>query len=82
MSKVGTTNIDADVFVPAKKGQLKAGKKRTISSTQSGADDADQLMQVDEATGIEGVRKTNAPKNKRKKHSNAEMRKIPVPAHR
>lgn len=77
-----TTNIDADAFVPSKKGQLKAGKKRTLSSTAPGQVDNDQQMQVDEATGIEGGRKTNAPKNKRKKHTAVELRKIAVPSHR
>lgn len=76
------TNIDADAFVPSKKGQLKAGKKRTLSSTAAGQADDDQQMQVDEATGIEGGRKTNAPKNKRKKHTAVELRKIAVPSHR
>lgn len=78
------TNIDANAFLPSKVEHTsrnnKAGKKRTISSTASGQDD--QQMQVDEATGIEGGRKSNAPKNKRKKHTNAELRKIAVPPHR
>lgn len=82
MDTDATTNIDADAFVPAKKSQLKAGKKRTISNTTSGHDNDDQQMQVDEATGIEGVRKSNAPKNKRKKHTSVELRKIAVPSHR
>lgn len=76
------TNIDADVFMPSKKSQLKAGKKRTISSTASGHGNDDQQMQVDEATGIEGSRKSSAPKNKRKKHTSVELRKIAVPSHR
>lgn len=74
-------NIDADAFMPSKKGPLKAGKKRTISNAASVVDD-DQQMQVDETTGIEGGRKSNAPKNKRKKHTNVEIRKIAVPSHR
>lgn len=74
-----SANIDTDVFLPATgRQQTKAGKKRSIS-TSAGADDQ---MQVDETTGIEGVRKTNAPKNKRKKAANVEIRKVPVPSHR
>lgn len=76
------TNIDADAFMPSKKGQSKAGKKRTISSTASGHGNDDQQMQVDEATGIEGNRKSSAPKSKRKKHTSVEFRKIAVPSHR
>lgn len=76
------SNIDADVFMPSKKSQSKAGKKRTISSTASGHNNEDQQMQIDEVTGIEGIRKSNAPKNKRKKHTSVELRKIAVPSHR
>lgn len=76
------TNIDADAFTPLKKSQLKAGTKRTISSTASGHDNDDQQMQVDETTGIEGGRKSNAQKSKRKKHTSVELRKIAVPSHR
>lgn len=75
-----TANIDTDAFLPpAGRQQVKAGKKRTIS-TSSGA--VDEQMQVDEATGIEGARKTNAPKIKRKKQTAVEIRKIAVPSHR
>lgn len=75
-----TTNIDTDAFLPpAGRQQVKTPKKRSIS-TSSGA--VDEQMQVDEATGIEGARKTNAPKAKRKKQAAVEMRKIPVPSHR
>lgn len=74
------TNIDTDAFLPpAGRQQAKTGKKRTIS-TSSGA--VDEQMQVDETTGIEGARKTNTPKAKRKKHTAVEIRKIPVPSHR
>lgn len=76
------TNIDADAFMPSKKSQLKAGKKRTISSTASGHGNDDEQMQVDEVTGIEGSRKSSAPKSKRKKHTSVELRKIAVPSHR
>lgn len=75
-------NIDADAFMPSKKSQPKAGKKRTISSTAAGHDHDDQQMQVDETTGIEGGRKSHAPKTKRKKHTAVELRKIAVPSHR
>lgn len=75
-----STNIDTDAFLPPDgRQQVKAGKKRTLS-TSSGA--VDEQMQVDETTGIEGARKTNAPKTKRKKHTAIEIRKIPVPSHR
>lgn len=66
-------NINVEEF-KAPKVTKKAGQKRTISV---GDDD----MQVDEATGIEGSRKTHVPKLKRKKQ-NADIRKIPVPPHR
>lgn len=69
-----TTNISTDDFLPAKSSK-KAGQKRTISVGN------DDQMQIDEVTGIEGVRKTNAPKSKKKK-TNVEIRKIPVPSHR
>lgn len=73
-------NIDTDAFLPPQGRQqsksTKTGKKRTISST--GGDE----MQVDEATGIEGTRKTNAPKSKRKKPAAVETRKVAVPSHR
>lgn len=72
-------NIDTDAFLPpAGRKHVKIGKKRTIS-TSAGADDQ---MQVDESSGIEGARKTQAPKAKRKKHTSIEIRKIPVPSHR
>lgn len=74
-----SANIDTDAFLPpAGRQQVKAGKKRTISTSAG----AEEQMQVDETTGIEGARKTNAPKAKRKKHTAVEMRKIPVPSHR
>lgn len=74
-----SANIDADVFLPpAGRQQQKVGKKRTISTSNG----AEEQMQVDETTGIEGARKTNAPKAKRKKNTAIEMRKIPVPSHR
>lgn len=80
-----TANIDADEFLPSKPSkrsqQTKAGKKRTIS-TRTVDNDNDDQMQVDESTGIEGIRKTQAPKTKRKKHTNLEIRKVPVPSHR
>lgn len=77
-------NIDTDAFLPPQGRQQskstgktgKTGKKRTLSST--GGDE----MQVDEATGIEGTRKTNAPKAKRKKPAAVETRKVAVPSHR
>lgn len=75
-----SANIDTDAFLPpAGRQQVKTGKKRTIS-TSSGV--VEEQMQVDETTGIEGARKTNAPKAKRKKHTAVEIRKIPVPSHR
>lgn len=74
-----STNIDTDAFLPpAGRQQAKAGKKRTISTSAG----AEEQMQVDETTGIEGARKTQAPKAKRKKPANVEIRKIPVPSHR
>lgn len=74
-----SANIDTGVFLPpAGRQQLKVGKKRTISTSAG----AEEQMQVDESTGIEGARKTNAPKTKRKKHTAVEIRKIPVPSHR
>lgn len=76
-----SANIDTDAFLPpAGRQQVKTGKKRTISTTSAGA--MEEQMQVDETTGIEGARKTNAPKAKRKKHTAVEIRKIPVPSHR
>lgn len=80
MEVENNVNIDTDAFLPPTGRQQKsasAGKKRTISTT--GGEDQ---MQIDEATGIEGKRKTHAPKAKRKKPTSAEMRKIPVPPHR
>lgn len=74
-----SANIDADVFLPPTGRQAqKSGKKRTISTSNG----AEEQMQVDETTGIEGARKTNAPKAKRKRHTAIEVRKIPVPSHR
>lgn len=74
-----SANIDVDVFLPPTgRQQNRISKKRAIS-TSAGADDQ---MQVDETTGIEGKRKTNAPKAKRKKQANVEIRKIAVPSHR
>lgn len=74
-------NINVNQFVPAvaevanpNKSQSK-GKKRAIS-------EGDQIMQVDEISGIEGGSKKNVPKSKRKKHTNLELRKISVPSHR
>lgn len=75
-----SANIDTHAFLPpAGRQQAKAGNKRTIS-TSSGA--VEEHMQVDDNTGTEGARKTNAPKAKRKKHTTVEIRKIPVPSHR
>lgn len=75
-------NIDTDAFLPPSGRQqiksTKHTKKRTISTAKTG----DEQMQIDESTGIEGTRKTQAPKNKRKKHTNVEIRKVPVPSHR
>lgn len=76
-------NIDTDEFLPSKSlknTKNKAGKKRTLSSTMD--IDEEQQMQVDDASGIEGARKSTAVKTKRKKFTNAEVRKIPVPPHR
>lgn len=74
-----SANIDVDAFLPPTgRQQCRLSKKRTIR-TSAGADDQ---MQVDETTGIEGKRKTNAPKAKRKKQANIEIRKIAVPSHR
>lgn len=75
-------NIDTDAFLPPSGRQqsksTKLGKKRTISTATAG----DEQMQIDESTGIEGARKTQAPKSKRKKPTNVEIRKIAVPSHR
>lgn len=80
MEVENSANIDADAFLPpAGRKQVKTGKKRTISSTSAGAE---EQMQVDESTGIEGARKTHAPKSKRKKNTAIEIRKVPVPSHR
>lgn len=79
MEVEASTNIDTDAFLPPSgRQQPKAGKKRTVSTAGNG----EEQMQIDETTGIEGARKTNAPKTKRKKHTNVEIRKIPVPPHR
>lgn len=67
-------NINANVFLPASTQNTNKSKKRAISE--------DDKMIVDDDTGIEGSIKKNAPKTKRKKFSNSEYRKIPVPAHR
>lgn len=72
-------NIDVDAFLPPTgRQQGRISKKRTISTAAGG----DDQMQVDETTGIEGKRKTNAPKAKRKRQANIEIRKIAVPSHR
>lgn len=74
-----SANIDTDTFLPpAGRQQAKTGKKRTISTSAG----AEEQMQIDESTGIEGARKTQTPKAKRKKHTAIEVRKIPVPSHR
>lgn len=74
-----SANIDVDVFLlPTGRQQSRLSKKGTIS-TLAGADDQ---MQVDEISGIEGEHRTNAPKAKRKKQANVELRKIAVPSHR
>jgi len=67
-----TENINADEFLPA--SIQKKTKKRPIGE--------DEEMIVDDETGIEGSTKKNASKTKRKKLSNSEYRKIPVPSHR
>lgn len=81
MEVESNVNIDTDAFLPpAGRQQSKAsgaGKKRSISTTGG-----DEEMHVDEATGIEGKRKTNAPKAKRKRPAAVETRKVPVPPHR
>lgn len=81
MDVESSANIDTGAFLPpAGRQQSKssgAGKKRTLSTAGG-----DEQMHVDEATGIEGKRKTNAPKAKRKRAAAVETRKIPVPAHR
>lgn len=64
-----TENINAEEFTLTKS----KAKKRTLSN-------GDQ-MQVDEASGIEGVINSHKPKAKRKKVS-SEIRKIGVPPHR
>lgn len=73
-------NINVASFLPpaadAKRSAASTAKKRAISEA------ADDGMQIDEATGIEGAVRTNAPKTKRKKHSSLELRKIQVPSHR
>lgn len=73
-------NIDTDAFLPPQgrqQSKSSAGKKRTLSTTGG-----EEQMQIDASTGIEGKRKTHAPKAKRKKPTSVEMRKIPVPPHR
>lgn len=73
-----SANIDVDAFLPPTgRKRARAGQKRTISTSAG----AEEQMQVDES-GIEGARKTQAPKTKRKKNAAIESRKIPVPAHR
>lgn len=82
MASDKSMNIDTDEFVPAKSSknkQNKAGKKRTLSST---IDIDEEQMQIDDATGIEGARKSAAVTTKRKKFTNAEIRKVAVPPHR
>lgn len=79
MASTKTMNIDTDEFLPSKTKQNKAGKKRTSSSTM---DIDEEQMQVDDTTGIEGGRKSTVVKTKRKKFTNAEVRKVPVPPHR
>lgn len=74
-----SANIDVDAFLPPTgRQQGRTSKKRTIST----AAEPDDQMQIDESTGIEGKRKTNAPKTKRKKQPNVEIRKVAVPSHR
>lgn len=79
---IDSANINTDEFLPSRpqKKNHNKGKKRTISSTTAG-DDGEQ-MQVDDVSGIEGTRKSNVPKTKRKKQLTVEMRKVPVPSHR
>lgn len=80
METENSTNIDVDAFLPPTgRQQGRLSKKRTINTCTAGADDQ---MEVDKTTGIEGIRKTNAPKAKRKKQTNIEIRKIAVPSHR
>lgn len=67
-------NINAEVFLPSTIQNKNKSKKRAISE--------DEKMIVDDDTGIEGATKKSVPKSKRKKFSNTEFRKIPVPAHR
>jgi len=67
-------NINVDEFLPASIQNKNKTKKRDF--------DEDDKMIVDNDTGIEGAIKKNAPKSKRKRFSNAEFRKIAVPAHR
>lgn len=74
-----SANIDVDAFLPpAGRQQGRVGKKRSISTSAG----TDEQMQIDESTGIEGKRRTNAPKTKRKKQTNVEIRKVAVPSHR
>lgn len=79
MEVENSVNIDTDAFLPPQGRQQSksAGKKRTISTTGG-----EEQMQIDEATGIEGKRKTHAPKAKRKKPASVETRKVAVPPHR
>lgn len=74
---VDSANINVAAFLPEQASQntVAKGKKRAIRDEDN--------MQVDEASGIEGTAKgAAAPKNKRKKQSSLELRKIPVPSHR
>jgi len=80
MMSTDTANISVDEFIPAKTIQRKRKGENANNSTVSTG--GDEEMQIDDASGIEGNRKSTAPKTKRKKHTNVEVRKIPVPSHR
>lgn len=67
-------NINAEAYLPASIQNKNKSKKRPISD--------DDKMNVDDDTGFEGSVKKHVPKSKRKKFSNSEFWKIPLPAHR
>lgn len=70
-----TDNINVSDFLPPSTS-VKAKKRSAASNVDDGA------MQVDEVQGIEGAVRTNAPRQKKRRNNNTELRKIQVPPHR
>lgn len=67
-----TDNINVTDFLPPSSSKA---KKRAV--------DDGGAMQVDEVQGIEGAIRTNAaPRSKKRRNNNIELRKIQVPPHR